>query len=251
MKLSSNSRTNGPIAQDALLSLALLSSSALRPSKSRRFTSLPSVAPRISPRLFTTSTTSGSGLFQLESERTPILAPQPTLASGAVLVKISASGPIATSRYCDHRPSVDQRFLEPRCIVACPGRPSGSRRRSAASSLLADLRGAPEVAARAFLDHSLDRRDCEGDARSLDRLQVDRREETLDLESCKPVDPEQSYAADACRIGMVHQVGDGRGGPRYVLDRAVSNEDRSWSLVEQQPAREQRLRGSRQATSRP
>ena len=61
---SSNRRMNGPIAQLALLSLALPSSSALRPSKSRRFTSLPSAAPRTSPRLLTASTISGSGLFQ-------------------------------------------------------------------------------------------------------------------------------------------------------------------------------------------
>jgi hypothetical protein len=53
----------GPIAHDALLSLALPSKSALRPSKSRRLTSLPSVAPTVSPRLLTTSTISGSGLF--------------------------------------------------------------------------------------------------------------------------------------------------------------------------------------------
>src|SRR4051794_7717978 len=117
---SPNRRTNGPIAHEALLSLALLNSSALRPSKSRRLTSLPSVAPRISPRLLTTSTTSGSGLFQLESDRTPIFAPQPTLASGAVLVKISASGPIATSRYCDHRPSSISASLS-RAAASLPG----------------------------------------------------------------------------------------------------------------------------------
>src|SRR5918996_69657 len=67
VNVSSSSRMNGPIAHDALLSLALLRSSALRPSKSRRFTSLPSVAPTISPRSLTARTTSGSGLFQVDS----------------------------------------------------------------------------------------------------------------------------------------------------------------------------------------
>ena len=57
------------------------------------------------PALSTASTISGSGLFQAESERTPIQSPQPTDDSVGALVKISASGPIATSRYCDHRPS--------------------------------------------------------------------------------------------------------------------------------------------------
>ena len=83
VKLSSNRRNSGPTEQEALLSLALPSSSADRPSKSRRFTSLPSVAPTASPRLLTTSTISGSGLFQLESERTPMSASCPTQARRA------------------------------------------------------------------------------------------------------------------------------------------------------------------------
>src|SRR3546814_7623739 len=41
----------------------------------------------------------------VESDRTPISAPQPTVDRTGDLVKISASGPIATSRYCDHMPS--------------------------------------------------------------------------------------------------------------------------------------------------
>ena len=100
-KAASNSRMNGPIAQDALLSFALPSSSALRPSMSRRLTSLPSVAPRTSPREFTASTTSGSGLFHDEARSTPISAPNPTEDSTGALVNTSASGPMPTSRYCD------------------------------------------------------------------------------------------------------------------------------------------------------
>src|SRR3546814_20546112 len=95
----------GPIAQEALFSFAFDSSSAERPSKSRRLTSLPRVAPTISPRGSTISTTSGSGLFQVESDRTPIGAPVPTVESTGDLEKTSASGPMATSRYCDHMPS--------------------------------------------------------------------------------------------------------------------------------------------------
>src|SRR4051812_47283875 len=62
--VSSKKRSSGPIAQEALLSFDLPSSSADRPSKSRRLTSLPSVAPTIRPLAATASTTSGSGLFQ-------------------------------------------------------------------------------------------------------------------------------------------------------------------------------------------
>ena len=86
-------------AHEALLSLALLSSSALRPSKSRRLTSLPNVAPWMRPWLSTASTTSGSGLFQLEPGWMPIALPLPTAANIGALVKISASGPMPTSRY--------------------------------------------------------------------------------------------------------------------------------------------------------
>src|SRR3546814_10778584 len=92
VKPSSNRRMKGPIAQEALLSFAFDSSSAERPSKSRRLTSLPRVAPTISPRGSTISTTSGSGLFQVESDRTPIGAPVPTVESTGDLEKTSASG---------------------------------------------------------------------------------------------------------------------------------------------------------------
>ena len=101
-KCSSNSRTNGPIAQDPVLSFALERSSALRPSKSRRFTSLPSAAPTTRPAEDTASTISGSGLFHDDCGWMPMSAPVPTADIGCALVKISASGPIPTSRYCDH-----------------------------------------------------------------------------------------------------------------------------------------------------
>ena len=78
---SSNSRMKGPSAQDALLSLASPSRRALRPSNSRRFTSLPSMAPRARPSAPTASTASGSGLFQALDGCTPMSAPAPTAAS--------------------------------------------------------------------------------------------------------------------------------------------------------------------------
>ena len=99
VKLESNSRSSGPMAQEALLSLALDSSSAERPSKSRRLTSLPSAAPTILPLPDTTSTTSGSGLFQVDFGCRPASMPVPTDDSTGALVKTSASGPMPTSRY--------------------------------------------------------------------------------------------------------------------------------------------------------
>ncbi|MNV53541.1 hypothetical protein D3C71_1456950 [compost metagenome] len=43
-------------------------------------------------------------MFHCDSGSTPICAPNPTEAIGGVLEKISASGPMPTSRYCDHWP---------------------------------------------------------------------------------------------------------------------------------------------------
>ena len=65
---------NGPSDAEALLSLARPRSSAERPSTSRRLTSLPSVAPTMAPLDETTSTTSGSGLFQVEPPPMPTSA---------------------------------------------------------------------------------------------------------------------------------------------------------------------------------
>ena len=88
-----------PSAQLALLSLALPSSKAERPSRSRRLTSLPSVAPTMVPLEATTITTSGSGLFHRELGWIPASTPVPTADRGCALEKISASGPRPTSRY--------------------------------------------------------------------------------------------------------------------------------------------------------
>src|SRR5260370_8109947 len=84
------------MAQLALLSLALPSSSAERPSRSRRLTSLPSVAPTIFPAEPTASTTSGSGLFQVEFGWRPASAPVPTAATGGSLRKTPPSDPPPT-----------------------------------------------------------------------------------------------------------------------------------------------------------
>ena len=94
----------GPIEQEPLLSLPRPSSSALQPSKSRRLTSLPSVAPTRRPPASTTSTTSGSGLLHCEAGWMPTRAPWPSADMGWDFVKTSASGPMPTSRYCDQRP---------------------------------------------------------------------------------------------------------------------------------------------------
>src|SRR5258707_13732409 len=112
---------NGPIAQDALLSFALPSRSALRPSKSRRLPSLPSAAHPVRPLLVTASTISGPGLFHSDLGWMPTSAPVPTADIGCDLLKISASGPMPTSRYCDHAPCLINVSLTC-CASGEPGR---------------------------------------------------------------------------------------------------------------------------------
>ncbi len=77
---------------------------------------MPSVAPTMRPRLSTASTTSGSGLFHCDFGWMPISAPLPTADSTGAFVNTSASGPMPTSRYCDHRPcSISSAFS----FIAC------------------------------------------------------------------------------------------------------------------------------------
>ena len=84
---------------------------AERPSTSLKLTSLPRVAPLITPLLLTAKTISGSGLFQLEIGFKPTSAPKPTDDKVWAFVKTSASLPIPTSKYCDHNPSLISAFF--------------------------------------------------------------------------------------------------------------------------------------------
>ncbi len=68
-----------------------------------RLTSFPSVAPTVRPHESTTSTSSGSGLFQPES--IPTLAPKPADESTGAFMNTLGSGPDPTSRYRDQSPS--------------------------------------------------------------------------------------------------------------------------------------------------
>jgi len=140
---------------------------------------LPSVTPTISPRAFTTSTSSGSGLFHCEAGCSPISAPTPTADSGAALVKISASGPMPTSRYCDH-PHLDPRLLLARRV---PRAALDARevRADLAADARADLVRLAPVAARLLLHHALEQAAHERHACRLDRLEVARREKVRKL----------------------------------------------------------------------
>ena len=176
VKLASKKRTNGPMAQDALLSLALDSSSAERPSKSRRLTSLPSVAPTMRPSLVTTSTTSGSGLFQVDFGCRPASTQVPTADSTGALVNTSASGPMPTSRYWL------QAFWATSTSLTCcaSAEPGFNCDRSVPTIRVTSARIACRrirIAARPLLDHPLQHRHGEGDAGRLDHLQIDRRQQ--------------------------------------------------------------------------
>ncbi len=102
-KRSSNSRMNGPIAHERVVVLGLAEqqrAAALEVAQVDVVAERRADASR--PRLFTASTISGSGLFHSDFGWMPMSAPRPTADIGCDLVKISASGPMPTSRYCDH-----------------------------------------------------------------------------------------------------------------------------------------------------
>ena len=104
-EVASNRRTNGPIAQEALLSFALREqqrAAALevaqvdvvaerRADRLRRATRRPARSP-------------ARGCSTRTSGAARSAAPQPTADIGCALVKTSASGPMPTSRYCDQSP---------------------------------------------------------------------------------------------------------------------------------------------------
>ena len=102
----------------------------------------------------------------------PISAPMPTADIGCDLVKISASGPMPTSRYCDHACcAISTSFRR-----AASGEPGPH-----AGEIVADDRDdrpcAPPSAfagspARLLFDHALEHARDERDAARLDRLQV-------------------------------------------------------------------------------
>ena len=220
------------------MSLALPRSRALRPSMSRRLTSLPSVAPTVLPADDTASTISGSGLFQVEAARMPISAPVPTDDIGWPLVKISASGPMPTSRYCDQTPrSISRSFS--RAALSDPGLISDRSVADRVDHGLADGFGLAGIAARLLLDHALQQAGDEGDAAGLDRLQVapgtgTRASTGRGVMGAVGEDvgqvadagaPWQGVADHRHRIGGVQQGAHGRGRGRHVVDPVFTDRD--------------------------
>ena len=201
------------MAQEALLSFALLSSSAERPSTSRRLTSLPSVAPTMRPVEATTSTTSGSGLFHDDdgmhagihrgADRGHRLRLGEDLRVGADAdLEILAPGALLDQHLLQAR-GLGRAGLQPRQVVADqPGH------------LGADRGGGGQVAARAFLDDAFQHGNREGDAGGLDRLQIDRREQpglACDRGSGRRVGEQVRQAAERFALRGPH-TGGGIGG---------------------------------------
>ncbi len=103
-------------------------------------------------------------------------APVPTEESTGALVKISASGPMPTSRYCDHAPCASNTSF----TFAASAEP-GHDAREVVAEHTAERRarglGARCIAARLLFDHALEQAFDKGHAAGLDRLQVARREQ--------------------------------------------------------------------------
>ena len=176
VNVSSKKRKKGPIAQLAFWSFALPSRSAERPSKSRRLTSLASVAPTIAPLEATASATSGSGLFQREALVEPGVVAGSDSRHRLALGEHLGVGANADFQILRPGAGLHQRILEPH-------RRGRARLESAeiiaqnAHDLLARLRRAFTAAARALFDDALEQGFREGHAGRFDRLQVDRRKQ--------------------------------------------------------------------------
>ena len=106
----------------------------------------------------------------------PISAPVPTADIGCDLVKISASGPMPTSRYCDHAPCAISASLS-RAASGEPGRTLARSSPMTATIARRTLFGLGRVSARLLLDHAFEHARDERDAGRLDRLQVAWREQ--------------------------------------------------------------------------
>ena len=103
-------------------------------------------------------------------------APVPTADIGCDFVKISASGPMPTSRYCDHSPSASRTSLT-RAASARPRPHVAQVVADDAGDLAPHTLGLRRIAARLLLDDALEHARNERHAGGLDRLQVAGRHE--------------------------------------------------------------------------
>src|SRR6266568_3910628 len=99
----------------------------------------------------------------------PASKPVPTADIGCALEKISASGPMPTSRYWLQAPCSISTCLS---RIACAD-PGFSRAKS--SPMMREI--SVRIAARPLLDHALQHGHREGDAGGLDGLEIDRRQQ--------------------------------------------------------------------------
>ncbi len=176
LKCSSKSRMNGPIAQDALLSFALPSSSALRPSKSRRLTSLPSVAPTTRPRVADGQHDFGFRIVPLRLRVDADFRAGADCGHRLTLREDLGVRSDANLQVLGPHALLDQHVLEPARFVRAGtyllqvGADDGSDRRPQALGL-------PGVASRLLFDDALEEARHKRDAARLDGLEVARREE--------------------------------------------------------------------------
>ena len=143
---------------------------------SRRLTSLPSVAPTIRPRESTASTTSGSGLFQAESPRTPTCWPGTDRGEDRRLgedLRIRADPDLEVLR----PPARGDQFGLERRGPRRSWLDRGKVRADGGSQLLADASSLGGVTTRTLLDDPLDQARGEGHAAGPHDLEVEGREQ--------------------------------------------------------------------------
>ena len=168
---------NGPIAQDALLSLALPSSSALRPSKSRRLTSLPSVAPTVSPRLLTDQHDLGLGIVPFRLRMDADFRAEPDRRHRLRLGEDLGVGSDAHFEILRPGTRVHERILHPLRLRRAGTHASSRSSPITATSDCRTLSALRRIASRVLLDDALQHARHERHAARLDRLQIAGRKE--------------------------------------------------------------------------
>ena len=179
------------------------------------------------------STTSGSGLFQIESGAHADRRAGPTEESTGDLVKTSASGPIADLEVLRPPPVLDQRALERGGLRRSRARSRGSAADRAPSSP-ADRGARRPVAARALLDHPFDRRDRERHAAGLDAC----RSTGLSSSTAPGLYGTERLAAGAAEIAALDQRRNRRRDARHVEQLAADDEQRARPFRSRDPPEE-------------
>jgi hypothetical protein len=223
------------------------SSSALRPSTSRRFTSLPSVTPAIAPTLLIASTSSGSGLFHTDAGVDADACAEADCGHRRTLREQLGVGADADLQVLRPHPPGDEDLLHARRLRRAGPDPAqvGPDDRLDLAPGAVGQRG---VAVRALLDHALEQARDERHAARLHGLEIARRQEPRPRAVARALNAVREQRlqarergrlpdrrADVRRLCDVEEVADGRLRARQIDRLAAAHADDRGAVLGGQP----------------